>query len=368
MTNSTKASLPSRRTVLQGAAFSAAALLLSSCAPGGTPAPKPSASGAGANALDGQKLIAQVFGAATGERFSDAVYGPFASANGVAVTQVPMHAEDALARMLSETSNPQIDLYQFTGGQERVAKQKGLTAKIGDLAENEDIPDDFKDPDGQWVASAVLPEGIVYRTDKITRPPRSYKDFMNPEYEGHVAFPTITNGWGMDFLVMLARTYGGGEKDIDPGFEALEKLAAHAIVFKAASEMQTLFSQADVWIMPYDLSNAWRTAQAGLPVAFVSPAEGSPANLVTQVIAKESNHLEAARAAVQYSLRPDAQAKIATDLRWFPTNSKTKLPADVAKDIRVGADALKSLTQLDRTTMASNTAAWIDRFNRTVVK
>ncbi len=107
------------------------------------------------------------------------------------------------------------------------------------------MPAGFKDSAGLWTTFAVIAEGILYRTDKVKTPPKSYKDFLDPAYDGHIAFPTITNGYGTDFLVMLARAYGGDEKNIEPGFKALAKLAGNATIFKAASEVPGLFAQSD---------------------------------------------------------------------------------------------------------------------------
>src|SRR5262249_26770896 len=144
-----------------------------------------------------------------------------------------------------------------------------------------DIPANLKDAEGHWVAWGVIAEGILYRTDKISTPPTSYKDFLKPEYQGHIAFPDITNGYGTDFLVMLARTFGGGEKAIDPGFDALAKIAPKATIFRAPADVQNLFAQGDVWMMPYDAASAVRTHRMGLPIAFASPKEGAPMVLLT---------------------------------------------------------------------------------------
>src|SRR5262249_30582977 len=144
-----------------------------------------------------------------------AVFAPFDQATGARTTQVPMQSAAALARMRAETGNPQIDMFQFSGGQEVTAKEMGLTQPLTSVSRLAGIPAALKDADGHWVTWAVIAEGIVYRRDKIPEPPRSYRDFLKPEYRGHIAFPAITNGYGMDFLVMLARAFGGGEANIE---------------------------------------------------------------------------------------------------------------------------------------------------------
>lgn len=312
-------------------------------------------------------MTASAFGGETQQLYAAAVYEPFGSKANTRVTQVSMQSDDALARLMAEAGNPTIDLYQFSGGQEGTASEKGLTADLGDLG-GAQLPGGFVDSKRQWTAVAVIPEGIVYNTEKIKDPPRSYADFLNPAYTGHIAFPTITNGYGMDFLVMLARASGGGEKDIDPGFRALGKIAKQATIFKAAAELQTLFAQGGAWIMPYDSSNAYRAKKAGLPVGFSFPKEGSPGSLITYVIAKNSKNVKIAQQAVSFALQPDAQAKIAEQLRWLPTNPKTSLPGDLANEIPVGQAALDRITMLDRKTIGEHRAEWTQRFNQEIAR
>lgn len=342
-----------RRTFLAGA-FAAGAATLPGC----------SAPGSAGSSGGTKQLTVSAFGGDTQELYQQAVYRRLQQTADARVTQVSLQSDDALARMIAEAEKPVIDLYQFSGGQERVAAERGLTADLGDLG-GANLPPEFADPNGQWVAPAVIAEGIAYQTEKIDKP-TSYRDFLNPDYRGHIAFPTITNGYGLDFLVMLAKTLGGGIDNIDPGFEALTELAKHATIFSSASEMQTLFAQGDVWLMPYDYSNTFRTAEAGLPVDFAYPTEGSPAVFITHAIAAKTNLPDLARDAVATSLSPEAQADIAKLLRWIPTNPATKLPADLADQIPVGQEALDRLTLLDRAAIEEQRDDWTARFNREV--
>ena len=165
--------------------------------------------------------------------------------------------------MRAETANPEIDMYVFSGGQEVIAAKEGFTQPLGDIAGLARIPANMKDPGGHWVTWGAIAEGILYRTDKIKDKPTSYKDFLRPEVQGHVAFPAISNGYGLDFLIMLARAYGGSEHNIEPGFDALKKISAKATIFRAASDVQTLFTQGDVWMLPYDSATAARGAPRG---------------------------------------------------------------------------------------------------------
>lgn len=358
-----------RRRFLAGVLGAAGAAVLSGCATPGTTsapagAPTPGAGGSGPDGAISGQLTVSSFGGETEQIYNEIVYQRLQEAHGVTVTQVTLQSDDALARLIAQGANPEIDLFQFSGGQESTAKERELTQALDDLGV--ELPDAFVDPDGHWVSVAVIPEGIVYNTEAIPEPPTSYNDFLNPDYRGHIAFPNITSGYGVDFLVMLAYANGGSEHDIDPGFEALAEIAPHATIFQAAAEMQTLFAQADVWLMPYDSSNAYRTAQAGLPVVFTSPEEGSPANFITHVVATASPNAAAANEAIRTALTPEAQAEMAERLRWLPVNPATELPDDLAEEIPVGADAVDALRVLDRAAIAEQRPEWTERFNREI--
>jgi putative spermidine/putrescine transport system substrate-binding protein len=312
----------------------------------------------------GKQVVAQGFGGPTQDILQRIVFDALDRREGCRSTQVPMQSAAAFSRMRAEAAAPQIALYQFSGGQEELAAAEGLTAPLGPLAGLEDVPANMKDPGGHWTTFAVIAEGILYRTDKVKSPPRSYKDFLDPAYEGHIAFPTITNGYGTDFLVMLARAFGGGEKDIEPGFKAMARFAGGATLFKAASEVPGLFAQGDAWIIPYDSTSAKRCRDAGLPVAFAAPEEGSVSSACTVCIAAKAADPDLARAAVAQFILPETQAGIAESLQWAPVNSRVSLPEAVARQL----PRPEQLVTLDATTMTQQRSAWTEQFNREIAR
>jgi putative spermidine/putrescine transport system substrate-binding protein len=312
--------------------------------------------------FSGKQLVSQGFGGPTQDAIQKAMFDALDHELGCTSTQVPLQSAAAFARMRAEAAAPQIDMYQFSGGQEAIAAAEGLTADLGDLSNWADIPAEMKDPKRQWATFAVIAEGILYRTDKIATPPTSYKDFLNPAYDGHIAFPTITNGYGTDFLVMLARAFGGGESNIEPGFSAMAKFSQRASIFKAAAEVPALFAQSDVWIMPYDSTSAKRCKDAGLPVAFASAAEGSPASFITTCVAAKSKNIDLAREAVNHFLSVETQTAIAQTLQWAPTNSRVKLPPALAAQL----PRPEQLITLDMKTMTENRPRWTERWNKEI--
>ncbi|WP_372622186.1 extracellular solute-binding protein [Falsiroseomonas sp.] len=312
--------------------------------------------------FQGRELVATAFGGPSQDLIQRMVYDRVSQATGARTTQTPLLSAQAFARMRAETQAPQIDLFMFSGGQERAAKAAGLTQPIPAGANFANVPAHLKDAEGHYIAWGLVTEGILYRTDKVATPPRSYRDFFKPEFEGHIAFPHITNGYGTDFLVMLAKTFGGSEQNMGPGFDAMKRIAARATIFRAAAEVQTLFSTGDIWIMPYDGASAMRSSAMGIPVGYSVPEEGAPFVTLMGCVARRSRNADIASAVLDGHLEPEVQVAIAQQVGWAPVNTAARLPEDVARFMA----PTDKLATLDRDVINASRPAWTERFNREI--
>jgi putative spermidine/putrescine transport system substrate-binding protein len=315
-----------------------------------------------AQRLRGRELVATAFGGPSQDLIQRLVFDWLSRETGARTSQTPLLSAQGFARMRAEAQSPQIDLFMFSGGQERPAKADGLTQPIPDAPHSAAVPADLRDPERHWIAWGLVTEGILYRTDRVPEPPRSYRDFFRPEFEGHIAFPHVTNGYGTDFLVMLARIFGGGESNIGPGLEAMRRIAARATIFRAAAEVQTLFANGDIWIMPYDGASAMRSAAMGLPVAYAVPEEGAPFVLLVGCVARRSRNADIASAVLDRHLDTEVQEAIAREIGWAPTNTRTALPQEVARFMA----RTDQLARLDRGAINASRAAWTERWNREI--
>lgn len=312
----------------------------------------------------GREIVATAFGGPSQDLIQRMVYDVVTRETGARGTQTPLLSANAFARMRAEAQAPQIDLFMFSGGQQVAAKAGDLTQKLPEASNFASVPANLKDADGHWIAWGLVTEGILYRPDKVANPPRSYKDFFRPEFEGHIAFPHITNGYGTDFLVMLARAFGGSESNIGPGFDALKRISGRANIFRSAAEVQTLFASGDIWIMPYDGASAMRSSAMGIPVAYSVPEEGAPFVLLTGAVAKRSRNADIAAAVLNRHLDPEVQTAIAREIGWAPVNPATQLPPDVAPFMA----PTDKLADLNRDVINASRPAWTDRFNREIAR
>jgi putative spermidine/putrescine transport system substrate-binding protein len=319
---------------------------------------------ASAQQFRGRELVATAFGGPSQELIQRLVYDEVARTTGARATQTPLLSAQAFARMRAEANSPQIDLFMFSGGQERPAKADGLTQPIPAGGNFAGVPAHLKDPDGHWIAWGLVTQGILYRTDRMATPPASYRDFFRDDLQGHIAFPHIVNGYGTDFLIMLSKTFGGSEQNMDPGFQAISRISRRATVFRTAAEVQTLFASGDIWMMPYDGASAMRAVAQGIPVGYAVPAEGAPFVLLVACVARRSRNADVASTVINMHLDPAVQVEIARQIGWAPASTAAQMPPDVARFMA----PTDRLAQIDRDYVNANRAAWTERFNRDIAR
>lgn len=312
----------------------------------------------------GREVVATAFGGPSQALIQHMVYDEVARMTGARATQTPLLSAQAFARMRAEANSPQIDLFMFSGGQERPAKADGLTQPIPTGGNFASVPAHLKDPDGHWIAWGLVTEGILYRTDRLPAPPTSYRDFFRDDLQGHVAFPHVVNGYGTDFMIMLSKTFGGSEHNMDPGFDAVSRIARRATIFRTAAEVQTLFASGDIWIMPYDGASAMRATAQGLPVGYAVPQEGAPFVLLVACVARRSANADIAGVVIDKHLDPAVQLEIARQIGWAPASTAADLPPEVARFMA----PTNRLAQIDRDHVNASRPAWTERFNRDIAR
>lgn len=353
----------SRRQMIAGSAGAAVVMMQGSPLLGaqGTPEAAP----AEIPDYSSRAMTSTSYGGIVEEMQREAAFDPFAEATGGEVTLVTLYSADALARVRAEAGNPQLDMVQFSGGQEKVASEEGLTQPIDPalIPNLSSVSESLREPEHRWATISAIAEGILYRTDVMETPPTSWKDFWAEDVQGHVAFPDISNGYGMNFLVMAARIHGGGEDNIDPGFEALAEIAGNAVIFESAAEVTQLFSQGDIWMMPYDSANAFQAREMGLPIGFATPEEGAPAIFLTASVVAESDNADMANTLINFFLADEAQRVAAEQLRYAPVVTDLDLPEDVAGDL----PPVDQLLRLDNDTINANRDEWTERWNREIL-
>jgi putative spermidine/putrescine transport system substrate-binding protein len=297
----------------------------------------------------------------------------FEAKNNVKVVYVPGRSVETVAKLQAQKSNEEINVAIADDGPMYQAVQYGLCDPLANSPVYEDIykaaaPAAFG---GKAVGVGLVATGIVYNTkvfkEKGWAPPTSWKDLTDPKFKQRVASSPISGTYGLHALVMFARMNGGGEHNIQPGFEAIRKnLSPNVFAWTSNNQqLENMFQGGDVVIAVWGTIRATELEKTGVPVKFVYPKEGAVA-LTAAVCPVVHNKLpKLSQAFVQYLMSPEVQAKLAT-LGFGPTNSKTKLSAELAAEVPYGTEKISKLQTVDWNVINRRRAAWTDEWNRTV--
>ena len=322
------------------------------------------------SALAQQTLVINSFGGAYEATHRKAVIEPFEKANNVKVQVVTAYSADALSQLRAQKAAPQYDVIHFSGGQEAIAAREGLLHKFSasQLAVASEIYPfalaGLARGEGPVMQMAVM--GLIYHADKVKPAPTSWKDVLDPKFRNHLVLTDFGNSYGLLSFLMFNRVMGGDLDNVQPGFDAIKTVLKDATVIKASPDIQNNFAQNDAWLAPYAQDYAFALRKAGFPARFVAPIEGVPGSLITANVVAGRPNTALAIKFVEASLRAEAQAMWAQDLRYSPVNRTTQLSPEVAADVVYGEDAVKKLVVFDPITIGEKRQSWVDQWNRLI--
>jgi iron(III) transport system substrate-binding protein len=169
------------------------------------------------------------------------------------------------------------------------------------------IPDGAKDKDGAWVAQRINLIVPVYRSDKVSDPPKAWKDLAAPRFKGQLVTPdpAFTS---IAYLVVhrLSNLLG---------WDYYQQLAANdvMIVQGHAEVAQALLGGERSLAMEADITVLFPEMDRGAPIKLVYPDEGVFLINSPQGIPAKAPHPNVARALEEYILSPDVQALFTRD-------------------------------------------------------
>ncbi|MEX3812404.1 ABC transporter substrate-binding protein [Paraburkholderia sp. BR13439] len=310
-------------------------------------------------------------GGSNEQLYRQKVIPPFEKAHDVKIVYVAGNSSDTLAKLQAQKGHQQINVAVMDDGPMYQAMQLGLCAKVEDAPVMKDLyPLARLGPTA--VGVGMVATGIGYNEEafrKLGLPaPDSWQALTDKRLKGKLGVPPITNTYGLHTLVMLARLNGGGEKNIDPGFNTMTKQVAPDVLSWAPTpgEMDGLMQAGDVIIAPYGSGRAVALQNTGFPLKFVYPKEGGVALQVAACTLAENAQPKLSQQFIQYLLSPEVQAMQAQAIGLGPVNKTVKLTPEVAARVPYGPEQVNKLTAMDWTTINQHRTEWTERWNRSV--
>src|ERR1043166_6628609 len=211
------------------------------------------------------------------ENYARPMLVAFEKATGIRVNFIRFSSGEALARLIAEKNNPQVDVLfggpveTFTAGEEQGVFEKYAPPSTADL------PKRFKSAQGMWTAIADDP--LVFMTNSKflqehnLQPPASWEDLLNPAYKNMLQMADArTSGTAVTRIFSILQV---NNRDEDKAFAYMKKLRQNVQLYTKSGGGGTLpvgLGQAGGGI--FFIVDALFTRQQGYDVQLSFPKEG----------------------------------------------------------------------------------------------
>ncbi len=310
------------------------------------------------------------YGGSSEELFRERILPPFEAANGVKVQYVAGTSAKTLAKLQAQRNKPEIDVAIIDEGPVFQAIALGLCEPLAEDTFEQVFPLARLNED-KAVGLGIIATGLAYNAEYFAQQgweaPTSWEDLADPRYSKRLSVPPISNGYGLITLVMEARINGGGEKNIEPGFDAFKtRIGPNVLTYEPSSgKMSELFQSGEIVLSTWGSGRVKSLADTGFPVKFAYPKEGAASLMTTACAVTGSDMPEMSQKLIRYLVSEEVQAILAAEKAWGPTNKTVKLDPELAATLPYG-EAIDSLTAIDWDTVNENMAEWTKRWTREV--
>ena len=253
----------------------------------------------------------------------------FARSTGIKVNMSLKGSGEALAQLIAEKANPKTDVwFGGTGDPHLQAAEQGLSLEykspalpqLHGWAQQQAQQSGYK-----TVGIYSGPLGFGYNTELIAKKklavPRTWADLLNPALKGEIQVANpASSGTAYTMVATLVQLMGE-----DKAFDYMKALHKNIATYtrsgtgpiKAAARGETTISISFVHDGPGE-------AMQGFPVATITPADGTGAEIGSMSIIKGARNLESAKKFYEWALSPQAQQFGAASKQFqLPSNKAT---------------------------------------------
>lgn len=319
-------------------------------------------------------LAVATYGGEWGDAIRDCISAPFEKSTGNKVIPEPGVSGVTLAKLKQQAGNPTIDVAWLDGGISELADDAGLLANL-DIASIPNLKDVltqaiYKSQNGKTyaVSTGFYAVGLVYNSRDVKVPPSSWNDLWKPEYQGVVTIPAVANAMGIPFLLAINKLAGGSGTDVSKGLAKIKTLKTFGF-FDTAGNATNSFQSSEVDIGAAYASGAWALADQKLPITYVVPKEGAIGGDIRLHIVKNTRHLEAAQAFVNFAIAPAQAACMSNRLYLGPATYGVKLTDTAAARMPWGkSGSIANLILTDWATVNAQRGQIAQRWNETLAQ
>jgi putative spermidine/putrescine transport system substrate-binding protein len=318
-----------------------------------------------------ERLTVATYGGNWGEAQKACILDPFAKASGTQVIQETSVSTVTYNKLKQQKGNPSIDIAWIDGGISELAAADGVVstmdpAKVPNVAGLIDEAVYKKDGKIYALSTGFYALGIAYNSKEVKAAPTSWYDLWKPEFAGKVTVPSPVNAAGIPFFAHMIKLEGGSLDNPVKGAEKLKSLKVSSF-YDASGVAQAALESGEAIAAPYYNTAAWAISDKGIPIVFVVPKEGAPANDIRVHIAEGTKNRDAAEKFVNYAVSQEAMNCLAEKLYIGPPTKQTNLSEKANARMPWGAGgSVKSLAIPDWDAINAKRQALTEIWNRQV--
>jgi putative spermidine/putrescine transport system substrate-binding protein len=178
---------------------------------------------------------------------------------------------------------------------------------------------------------------------------------------GKLVLPPVNTTYGIYALVELAKINGGDEHNIEPGFQQLKKLAPGIVEWPTTfARMGQFLQEETAAVGMYTNSTAAEMKNRGIPVGYVVPKPLVFSGFAAGIM-KNAPNPEGAKAFLNWLIGKDFLSY--RQERYGNVTLNRDVPS---KDVTL--DDVMKMDKIDYEYVNKERTAWIDRFEREILK
>ena len=259
----------------------------------------------------------------------------FARSTGVKVNMSLKGSGEALAQLIAERANPKTDVwFGGTGDPHLQAAEQGLSleyksaqlAQLHAWAQQQAQQSGFK-----TVGIYSGPLGFGYNTELLAKKklavPKTWADLLNPAFKGEIQVANpASSGTAYTMVATLVQLMGE-----DKAFDYMKALHKNISQYtRSGTGPIKAVARGEATVSISFVHDGPGEAMQGFPVATVTPAEGTGAEIGSMSIIKGARNLDAAKKFYEWALTPQAQQFGAAAKQFqLPSNKATPLDKNV---------------------------------------
>lgn len=266
----------------------------------------------------------------------------FQKASGVTVNMTQKGSGETLAQIRAEAQNPRGDIwFGGTGDPHLVAAEEGLLAEHKSPILDQLQPWAIRQYDAAKGRSIGVYSGAVgfgfnreLLQKKNVAPPACWADLIKPQFKGEIQVAN-PNSSGTAYVIIATLVQLMGE---DKAFEYMKALHPNVNSYtRSGTGPIKAVARGETGVSLSFVHDAVVESNAGFPVGYNTPCEGTGYEIGSMSIIKGSRNLANARRFYEWALTPDAQRL------GFEVGKQLQMPSNKAAPLPPGAPDLSKM-------------------------